>query len=158
MPKFLHLITKFSCQVPAHINKEPHARTYNQSRRQERRHKNYREILWWGQVERIMGRLRRYRCLYELFSSQPNNHFLRLKKWALTVYLCQVPVLGTPYYFFFFTFFNVYSFLTDRDRVWAGEEQRKKGTQNPKQALGIITEPSAGLEPTNHEIMAWAKV
>ena len=38
-----------------------------------------------------------------------------------------------------------------------GEGQRERETQNPKQALGselfVSTEPDAGLEPTNCEIM-----
>ena len=40
----------------------------------------------------------------------------------------------------------------------AGEGQREKETQNPKQAPGprlqaVSTEPDVGLELTNHEIM-----
>ena len=49
----------------------------------------------------------------------------------------------------------------ERDRVWAGERQKERETQNPKQAPGselFSTEPHAGLEPTNREIMTWAEV
>ena len=40
------------------------------------------------------------------------------------------------------------------------ERQRERETQNPKQAPGLEpgTEPSAGLEPPNLEIMTWAEV
>ena len=36
----------------------------------------------------------------------------------------------------FIFFFNVYSFLRERVRVQAEDEQRKRETQNPKQAPG----------------------
>ena len=56
----------------------------------------------------------------------------------------------------------IYFWETERDRAWAGEGQRKKETQNLKQAPGpeqaVSTEPDAGLEPTNCEIMTWAKL
>ena len=49
-----------------------------------------------------------------------------------------------------------------RERVWVGEGQKEKETQNLKQAPGseqaVSTEPNAGLELTNCEFMAWAKV
>ena len=38
--------------------------------------------------------------------------------------------------FLFFFFFNVYSFLRERDRAQPGEEQRERETQNRKQAPG----------------------
>ena len=45
---------------------------------------------------------------------------------------------------------------------WGGAE-RERETRNPKQALGsklqaVSTEPDAGLEPTNQEIMTRAEV
>ena len=45
--------------------------------------------------------------------------------------------------------------MRERDRAQAGEGQREKETQNLKQApgLAVSTEPDAGLELTNHEIM-----
>ena len=49
----------------------------------------------------------------------------------------------------------------ERDRVWAGEEQREKETQNLKQAPGSelsAQSPVAGLELTDREIMTWAEV
>ena len=61
----------------------------------------------------------------------------------------------------YFTFFNVY--FWEKDRVWTGEGQRERETQNPKQAAGsrlqaVNPEPGAGLELTNHKIMTWAEV
>ena len=53
-------------------------------------------------------------------------------------------------------FFNVYTFLKDRDRAQAGVGQRERGTQNLKQAPGSelsATEPDAGLKLMNREIM-----
>ena len=56
----------------------------------------------------------------------------------------------------------MFMFERQSDTVWAGEGQRERETQNLKQAPG--SELSArspthmGLEPTNREIMTWAKV
>ena len=51
-------------------------------------------------------------------------------------------------YFLFYFVFNVYLFL--RDREWAGEEQRERETQNPKQVPGSelsAQSPSWGSNP-----------
>ena len=60
-------------------------------------------------------------------------------------------------------FFNVFIYFeTERDRAWAGEGQRERETQNPTQApgseLSVSTEPNAGLELMDCEIMTWAEV
>ena len=63
-------------------------------------------------------------------------------------------------FIFYLTSFSVYLFLRERDRVWVGEVQREKKTQNLNQAPGselVSTEPKTELKPTNHEIMTWAK-
>ena len=52
---------------------------------------------------------------------------------------------------FFLNFFYVYLFLRERQGM-GGEGQREGDTQNLKQAPGN-TEPDAGLELTNCEIM-----
>ena len=54
--------------------------------------------------------------------------------------------------------FHVYLFL--RDRLWAGKEQRKRGTQNPMQAPGseLSTQSPTGTRTHNSKIMTWAKV
>ena len=42
----------------------------------------------------------------------------------------------------------------ERERSQVEKEQRERETQNPMQAPGSVsTEPDAGLEPMNHEIM-----
>ena len=49
-------------------------------------------------------------------------------------------------------FFNIYSFLRDRDRVRVVEGQRRRGTQNPKQAPGSelsAQSPMWGSNPQN---------
>lgn len=60
-------------------------------------------------------------------------------------------------------FFNIYSFLRVTDRVRAGEGQKERETQNPKQAPGsrlwaVGTVPDAGLKLTDREIMTGAEV
>ena len=48
---------------------------------------------------------------------------------------------------------------SERGKASAGEGQRERETQNPKQAPGSeLSEPNAGLERTNREIMTCAEV
>ena len=50
----------------------------------------------------------------------------------------------------------MFIFETEGDRVRVGEGQRARQTQSLKQAPAselVSTEPGAGLEPMNHEIM-----
>ena len=54
------------------------------------------------------------------------------------------------YNLFFFNFFNVYLFLRETDRAQAGEGQRERETQNPKQAPGSelsAQSPTRGSNP-----------
>ena len=63
------------------------------------------------------------------------------------------------YLAFFFTF--IYFGETEWDKVWAGEGQSEKETQNLKQAPGSgasSIEPDTGLKLTDCEIMTWAEV
>ena len=61
-----------------------------------------------------------------------------------------------------FFFFNVYLFLTDRKRQSASRGGTERGGDTESEASSrlwaVSTEPVVGLEPTNHEIMTWAKV
>ena len=53
----------------------------------------------------------------------------------------------------------MFIFERERDREWMEEGQRE--IQNPRQAPGselAAQEPNAGLEPTDQEIMIWAKI
>ena len=55
----------------------------------------------------------------------------------------------------------MFIYFWKRDRVWAGEGQRERETQNVKQApvlWTVSTEPDVGLERANHVIMTWAEV
>ena len=55
----------------------------------------------------------------------------------------------------FMHFFNIYLFLRDRGRAGAGEEQRERETQNPRQAPGSEPSaqgPGAGLEPRDGDL------
>ena len=52
-------------------------------------------------------------------------------------------------------FFNVYLFLKERKRL-SGRGAERKGDTEPQAGSrlpAVSTEPDAGLEPTNHEIM-----
>ena len=68
------------------------------------------------------------------------------------------PMSLTPSYLFFV---NVYSFLIQRDKSasWGGAE-REGGTESEAGARpwAVRTEPDAGLELTDREIMTWAEV
>ena len=58
-------------------------------------------------------------------------------------------------------FFNVlFIFETERDRAWTGEGQREGDTESEtgSRLWAVSTEPDAGLELTDREIMTWAKV
>ena len=74
------------------------------------------------------------------FISLPNWNFSSLKKF----------------------FFNIYLFLRDRERrsMSGGGAEREKETQSEAgcRLWAVSTEPDEGLEPTNCEIMTWAKV
>ena len=62
--------------------------------------------------------------------------------------------------FFFFEFFNIYFWETERDRVHVGEGQREREIQYEagSRLWAVSTEPEVGPEPTNSEIMTWAEV
>ena len=54
-------------------------------------------------------------------------------------------------------------FIFERESEQAGEGQRERETQNPKQAPGsrpraVSTEPNTGLELTDHEVVTCAEV
>ena len=76
------------------------------------------------------------------------------------------PCSGKRSYLFFFlvNFFNVYLFLrkkeTERQSISGGGAEREGDTESVAHSRlwAISTQPDAGLEPTNHEIMTWAKV
>ena len=54
-------------------------------------------------------------------------------------------------------FFNVL-FIFERERVRAGEGKRERGQRMHSQLHAHSSDPNAGLELTNHEIMTWAEV
>ena len=53
-------------------------------------------------------------------------------------------------------------FIFEIELKQAGEGQKERETQNPKQApswlWAVSTEPNAGLKLTSYEIMTWAEV
>ena len=65
------------------------------------------------------------------------------------------------YYFFFLIFLHLFILEKQSETKHERGRGREKETQNLKQAPGsqqaVSTEPDAGLEPTNCEIMTWAK-
>ena len=62
----------------------------------------------------------------------------------------------SPDYFNFF--FNVYFWERERKRAREGQERGKHRIHSRFQARDVSTEPDAGLELMNHEIMTWAKI
>ena len=61
---------------------------------------------------------------------------------------------------FFFFFFLLFTFETERDRAWTGKGQREGDTESEtgSRLWAVSTEPDAGLELTDREIMTWAEV
>ena len=57
-------------------------------------------------------------------------------------------------------FFNVYFWRRERQRASRGRGEREGDTKSEagSRLSAVSTEPNAGLEPTNCEIMTWAKV
>ena len=63
--------------------------------------------------------------------------------------------------FIFLNFLYIYFFERQRDRVQVGEGQREKEdteSEAGSRLLAVSTEPDAGLELTNCEIMTWSEV
>ena len=61
---------------------------------------------------------------------------------------------------FFKVYFRQRERERDRDRAWVGEGQREGDTESEagSRLWAVITEPYAGLELMDREIMTWAKV
>ena len=65
------------------------------------------------------------------------------------------PVLGPIVNGVFLPFLKSFLILfQEREREPAGKGQRERGTEDPKRGSADSTEPNAGLEPTNCEIMS----
>ena len=60
----------------------------------------------------------------------------------------------------FYLFIWSFLFIFERASEQAGEGQRERETQNPKQAPGseLSAEADTGLEPMSPEIITWAEV
>ena len=55
----------------------------------------------------------------------------------------------------------MFIFETERDRAWMGGGAEREGdteSETGSRLWAVSTEPDAGLEPTNGEIMTWAEV
>ena len=54
----------------------------------------------------------------------------------------------------------MFIYFWDRDRAWTGEGQREGDTESEtgSRLWAISTDPDAGLELTEREIMTWAEV
>ena len=54
----------------------------------------------------------------------------------------------------------MFIYFWDRDRAWTGDGQREGDTESEtgSRLWAVSTEPDAGLELTDREIMTWAKV
>ena len=62
--------------------------------------------------------------------------------------------------FFIFNLFFLHFYVFLRDKEWAEEGQREGDTESEagSRLWAVSTEPEAGLEPINCEIMTWAEV
>ena len=58
----------------------------------------------------------------------------------------------------FFNLFNIYSFLRDTERQSVSGKRGDTEFKAGSRLKAVSTEPNAGLEPTNHEIMTWAEI
>ena len=59
---------------------------------------------------------------------------------------------------FHINFFSVYSFLKENASRGGAENERDTESEAGSRLWAVSTEPSTGLEPTNHEIVTWAEV
>ena len=60
------------------------------------------------------------------------------------------------HFFSFFFFFNVDLFLKDRETEWSrggAEREGDTGSETGSRLRAVSTEPDAGLEPTDREIV-----
>ena len=76
--------------------------------------------------------------------------------WPNGVTILNGPMLLS--FVFFKKNFNVYFWERERKSVSGGGTEKKRETQNPKEAPAISKEPDAGPELMNHKIMTRAKV
>ena len=76
----------------------------------------------------------------------------------IMVQICVSNTISVALFFFFF--FLSLLFISEREREGRGREREKEGDriQRRLQALSHQHRARRGLEPTNHEIMTWAKV
>ena len=86
-----------------------------------------------------------------------NAVFIKRITWLFLLFLIAFLLL---YWCFYLFTFNVYLFLKKRETVWVGKGQRETDTESEagSRLWAVTTEPDAGLEPTNREIVTWAKV
>ena len=96
-----------------------------------------------------------------IFISLITNHVDHIFMYLLAIYVSSLEKsiqLLCPYFILFcFYFFNIYSFLRKRQSVSRVGTEREGDTAG-SWLWAVRTEPNAGLELTNHEIMIWAEV
>ena len=74
-------------------------------------------------------------------------------------WICRSVTRSTHLFKFFFFFTFIYLWKTETERKWEmGRERGRQRIRSRLQALAVSTEPDAGLELTNCEIMTWAEV
>ena len=95
----------------------------------------------------------------DLWESQPE---LKVERWSCcALLLCHISLENDVFSFFsLLIFFNVYLFLRQRQSVNRGGAEREGDTESEtgSRLWAVSTEPDAGLEPTNCEIVTRAEV
>ena len=85
----------------------------------------------------------------------PGSFILIAAGHPITARMCLNLLTRSTVFFFFNLFFKIYLFLRQRQSTSRGGAEREGDTESEagSRLRGISTEPDAGLEPTNREIM-----
>ena len=88
---------------------------------------------------------------------EPCCHLGTLEWWSL---LKQTPVPDHHFYYFFIFLMSIYFWERERQSASRRGAERQEDTESKagSRLWAVCTEPRVGLEPTNCEIMTWAKV
>ena len=105
----------------------------------------------------VFRRSNPFSCLSPCPQHRVSNHCGKCISWAVAK-VRRVWPLGCKIYLPF-NFFNVYLFL-ERERENGGGAEREEDTESEagSRLWAVSTEPDAGLELTNGDIMTWAEV
>ena len=94
------------------------------------------------------------------FADWFQNTFFFWKSWPLNNTMENINDIKTMEVSILKLFFNIYSFLSERDRACVGGEDREgdKESKAGSRLWAVSTEPNTELELTDHKIMTWVEV